>query len=231
MLGTTATELLGYPENVNLRGNGCPSWCEWVSNDWQKKCPRGFAEAPCMASISPEMVMDGAEKLLGEIKKYSHSIAEQNIGDGEIVDHIFSKNLPSDAKIVDIFNKNGLAVAEKLGKKFSGVTVFMPDFPCDAFAKANGLELEYGCLYNVSMADDSSDVVIWQSGNGDMPCKEYILKELFRILKPGGTLAISGAQFADSDLQTFAIPPGNYFPTGTSIFTKSALPLHGALML
>ncbi|MDR0444859.1 MAG: hypothetical protein LBG98_01040, partial [Puniceicoccales bacterium] len=60
LFGPTSAKMFGYPENINITGDGCHSWCEWVSDDWYKTCLRGFAEAPCMASIAPERVLEAA---------------------------------------------------------------------------------------------------------------------------------------------------------------------------
>jgi ADP-heptose:LPS heptosyltransferase len=68
LFGTTSADLLGYPENINITGSGCKSWCEWVTDDWYRKCPRGFEETPCMASITPEIVMEAVHKIIDNLK-------------------------------------------------------------------------------------------------------------------------------------------------------------------
>jgi hypothetical protein len=224
MFGTTSAKLLGYPENINLTGNGCKNWCEWVKSDWQHKCIRGFHEAPCMASITPEMVMDAATKIIGDIKEYSYSVAMQDLEENKIVDYILSNNGGHEIKIVDIFNKNGLTVAKQLSKNFNGVIVFGSKFQYDSFLKAKkeGLELEYGCLYNISMPDDSSDVVIWQNSNHSMAGIEYILKELLRILKPGGSLILSGVFFHGTELKSFNLDTDSFSVEGkATVLTKT----------
>lgn len=57
LFGPTSEKFFGYPENRNLRGNGCVHWCEWATDNWQEHCPRGEAIPPCMASISASVVM------------------------------------------------------------------------------------------------------------------------------------------------------------------------------
>ncbi|MDR1891214.1 MAG: methyltransferase domain-containing protein [Puniceicoccales bacterium] len=209
MFGPTSSEIFGYPENINLKGNGCNSWCEWVSDDWDKKCLRGFEEAPCMASISPEMVMGAVNEILNGRKNFSYSVEEDNIAEDKIADHIFSKNADKKIKIVDVFSKNGPSLGKILRKNFDDITIFDMSFQFDSFAKAekNGLKLEYGCLYNISMPDDSSDIVIWQNKDRNVAQAEYVMKELFRILKPGGMLIVSGVSFQASNLRFFEILP------------------------
>lgn len=64
LFGPTSAEFIGYPENVNLRGNGCPNFCEWINTNWQEKCTAGFDSLPCMAS--PDMAYEHLEILIGK---------------------------------------------------------------------------------------------------------------------------------------------------------------------
>ncbi|MDR0728466.1 MAG: class I SAM-dependent methyltransferase, partial [Puniceicoccales bacterium] len=128
------------------------------------------------------------------------------------------------AKIVDLFNRQGLALARELRKSFDDITVFDLNFQYDSFAKAEaeGLKLEYGCLYNIALPDDSSDGVIWQNGDPSVMQLRYVLKELFRVLKPEGFLFISGVSFRPEDLEAFGIEmgEGKFSPEAVSVFRK-----------
>lgn len=66
--GPSDPKVLGYSENINLRGNGCDICCEFYSNTWQKECIRG--KYTCMASLFPKDVFE-------QIKKY-HMQEENN---------------------------------------------------------------------------------------------------------------------------------------------------------
>ena len=67
LFGPTSSEFFGYSENENLVGGGCDVWCEWALNKWQEGCLRGSYETPpCMASITPEMVMEAADSIIRE---------------------------------------------------------------------------------------------------------------------------------------------------------------------
>ena len=67
LFGPTSSEFFGYSENKNLVGGGCAVWCEWALNKWQEGCLRGSYETPpCMASITPEMVMEAADSIIRE---------------------------------------------------------------------------------------------------------------------------------------------------------------------
>ncbi|MDR0595368.1 MAG: hypothetical protein LBF94_01545 [Puniceicoccales bacterium] len=207
LFGTTSANLFGYPENINITGLGCNSWCEWVTDDWDKKCLRGFEEAPCMASITPEMVMEAAHKIIDSLKEYSYETIDCNIWEEAIADFIKGRFGNKSTIVADVFNKNGWDLACELRENFDDITMFRLDCKFDSFSKAKdlGLKLEYGCLYNISMADDSCDVVIWQNGDESEMEVKYILKELFRILKPGGALLISGVAMDNDILAPFGL--------------------------
>lgn len=66
LFGPTSSEFFGYSENENVVGDGCATWCEWAMRDWQKSCLRGYRNAPCMVSITPERVMQSVEKIVEE---------------------------------------------------------------------------------------------------------------------------------------------------------------------
>ena len=52
--GPSDPEILGYSENINLRGNGCDICCEYYSNTWQEACIKGSRK--CMESLLPKEV-------------------------------------------------------------------------------------------------------------------------------------------------------------------------------
>lgn len=66
LFGPTSEEFYGYSENVNVRGNGCETWCEWCVEGWQEGCLRKIGGVPCMQSITPEMVFEKFEDLMAK---------------------------------------------------------------------------------------------------------------------------------------------------------------------
>lgn len=48
-------------ENINATYCGD---CHWITDDWYKKCPRGFKTAKCMESIDPKIIAETAIKIL-----------------------------------------------------------------------------------------------------------------------------------------------------------------------
>ncbi len=64
----TNVDFCGYPENINVKVSGvCPISCEWVVDDWQERCPRGFEAPPCMTRLTPEFFFDAIRATLREI--------------------------------------------------------------------------------------------------------------------------------------------------------------------
>jgi SAM-dependent methyltransferase len=138
---------------------------------------------------------------------YSYETIDCNVQE-EAIDDFIKKRFGNKSTIVaDVFNKNGWDLACKLRENFDDIIMFRLDCKFDSFSKAKdlGLKPEYGCLYNISMKNDSCDVVIWQNGNQSEMEVEYILKELFRILKPGGVLLVSGVAMDDDALTSFGL--------------------------
>ena len=62
LFGPTSPEVYGYPENLNLRTTACRYPCEWVTNDWQNRCPRRIEKNCCMTSLTPEFVFENIMK-------------------------------------------------------------------------------------------------------------------------------------------------------------------------
>lgn len=55
--GPTDPNIYGYSENLNLRGNGCPRFCEHLTNNWQKKCILNLDHI-CMKSLTVDTVLN-----------------------------------------------------------------------------------------------------------------------------------------------------------------------------
>lgn len=69
LFGPTSKEFYEYSENINIKGNGCPIWCEWVKNDWNTKCMQSNDFIACMISIKPEIVFNIIKRSCNNVKK------------------------------------------------------------------------------------------------------------------------------------------------------------------
>ncbi len=65
LFGPTSKEFFGYSENINIRSNVCPHWCEHVLEKWDESCILTRNEPLCMKSISPEEVFSKLSAKLG----------------------------------------------------------------------------------------------------------------------------------------------------------------------
>lgn len=73
MFGTNPVAFNGYDGNINLVGDGCSGWCAEIDDGWQYRCPRGYEVAPCMKSLSPEMVFDAIRRYFsGDVSVLCH---------------------------------------------------------------------------------------------------------------------------------------------------------------
>lgn len=59
------------------------------------------------------------------------------------------------------------------------------------FARDNGFEAELGSVFNIPAEDDTFDVVTCISVVEHVLWKEYAIKEMLRVLKPGGRLILT----------------------------------------
>lgn len=65
LYGPLNADFFSYAENINFTGQaGCSEPCEWLTGNWWAKCAAGYAEPPCMTSITPELVMGAVRELL-----------------------------------------------------------------------------------------------------------------------------------------------------------------------
>ena len=64
LFGPTDERFLGYAENINIRSDACPGGCEWITANYNAKCPRGFKENECLSRLLPEEVLSHVIKTL-----------------------------------------------------------------------------------------------------------------------------------------------------------------------
>ncbi|MDY4689271.1 MAG: hypothetical protein SPC24_01715 [Alphaproteobacteria bacterium] len=64
LFGPTDERFFGFEENVNLNARTCPVCCEWLTNDWMKKCLKSNGMSECMKNITVDSVMENIRKVL-----------------------------------------------------------------------------------------------------------------------------------------------------------------------
>ena len=62
LFGPTDEKFFGFPENINITDRKCLHSCEWVTDDWIKKCLKTSSCAECMQNITPRMIMEAINK-------------------------------------------------------------------------------------------------------------------------------------------------------------------------
>jgi SAM-dependent methyltransferase len=105
-------------------------------------------------------------------------------------------------KIADVGSGRGM-FSWYLARQGHDVTAYDPDFSTVGtndrdlnrryiqFAKEQGFCAEFGDIFNLPAEDDAFDVVTCISVVEHIPYKFYALKEMLRVLKPGGKLILT----------------------------------------
>lgn len=175
----TAIEYLGYSNNINLKSNGCPHWCEWIVDDWQTHCIRGYEVPPCMTELKPEYVFENITPYLDKVvNKPEKKLDIVNTAD---INTFLAENNLANLKIM-LYGMEYYEQAKKLSKTNS-VTLYDSKLEnkCIKEAKALGIEMEYADIYNIPDVEDAFDVVC-------VPFKsvhdnEFMMQELNRVTK------------------------------------------------
>ena len=67
LFGPSDKKWHSYNENISIQTNACDKCCEWTSEQWLTKCPKGYDYPICMKSISPELVLQEVKLALKKI--------------------------------------------------------------------------------------------------------------------------------------------------------------------
>ncbi len=177
----TSMKLKGYDENINLKSNACPHWCEWISSEWQTKCIAGYDKPVCMAELKPDFVFEKItpfiDKALLNFKKQVRVIS---------IDEF--KKLPEvkNKKIV-FLDKEFKYFAQTLDKS-NKITIFDEylNYGSLADVKKSGFEAEFSNIYNIALDCSSADIVFYNKKNVEF--EKYAFKEMKRVLKNDGVI-------------------------------------------
>ncbi|MBP3924571.1 hypothetical protein J6E39_04955 [bacterium] len=177
--GQTAIEYLGYDNNINLKSDACPHWCEWIADDWQTHCIRGFEVPPCMTELKPKYAFENIVPYLDKVVNR----LEKNIEIVKIEDvdtFLAEKNLKN-LKVM-FYGMEFYNLAKELCASNS-VTLYDSKLKNKDIneAKALGIELDYGDIYNIPDVEGTFDVVCVSSERQFN--NEFMMKELKRVSK------------------------------------------------
>ncbi len=171
IFGPTPVAPLQYPENINLKNNACPHFCDWVIQDWQKACLRGINPPPCMAQTKPEDVLAAVSDYIDKYQPYSYKIGRYSAPDyaetkiywlGEVTD-LFN----------ELLNYHIIRLSEHVDNTHDSLKI----------------TTEYGNLYNLPQRNDEISCVVWVPKVGDQ-YQNMTFNELLRVVCPGGKIIV-----------------------------------------
>ena len=188
IFGPTEKYDFAYEENINIKSNGCPHSCHWITPDWQKKCLRGFSPAPCMSETTPEIVLSAVSDY---IDKPRGSFRVETIG----------KYTPKADRIYCMGEKENKLVKCLTSDKIVVFWQENPDSKKYDFLTDAKIEYGYGNLYNMPSNDGAFSEIIWVPETGNFH-HMMTFWEMLRILKSGGRIIFESTNL-NEDVRNF----------------------------
>ena len=181
----TNVDFCGYPENINVKVDGvCPISCEWVVDDWQDRCPRGFDAPPCMTRLTPEFFFDAIQPTLREIverpkfewERVDETTAQTlaNVGDS-------GEEGAETTLFIGDFERETLLEARRDGRVLWFSLRTSPKEIVEA--RATGIDADWADATNVPLRGETCDRVFCDVEEPS----ECVRREILRIAKIGGT--------------------------------------------
>ncbi len=186
----TNVDFCGYPENINVKVDGvCPISCEWVVDDWQERCPRGFEAPPCMTKLTPEFFFDAIRPALREIverPKYEwervEEAAPQTLENVDDNDGATSGNAAETTLFLGDFPFETLLEARREGKRVFWFALRTAPKRL-AEAREAGIDADWADATNVPAKDGTFERIVCDVEEPS----ECVRREILRVAKVGGT--------------------------------------------
>lgn len=184
LFGPTSINVFGYDKNINIKGDGCQYNCEWVTQNWYKKCIKGDEIPSCMKSILPDMVFCKIDEYLKVTKRVPCNIEE--VYDYEkynfFLEEFISSKVSKNGKVC--FSGISEDIHIKLIDKMSqDIYIYGDTIYYNKPSKKN-LKYEYGNIYNIPAKDENFDASICRFQNHQNMF--FVIRELMRITKRDG---------------------------------------------
>ncbi len=201
LFGPTPAEFFGYPQNINLEPSGCKA-CWFTTKTWLIECPRHTPGPDCMSEHSPAKVADAAKRIIAE----RHALSAKLIA---------AETRPAPADFGDTVAAALTLLGGEAGNRpllifddprpdiGSELPDWLPDGSEAIICAEKPLCLapdgrvvgrfEYGSPINLPRASSSVDAVVWVSRELESDIAPFALREILRILRPGGELVFAGA--------------------------------------
>ena len=206
LFGPTPAAFFGYPQNINLEPSGCKG-CWFATGTWVVQCPRHTSGPECMQEHSAEVVTQAAKRIIADAERFTAKVT-------------WSKTRPSSESYADaLANVETLLDRDLPGR----VLMILDESPCVAgIAISEGMlnqrelmvcsnklvkpepgehiagRFEYGSLLNLPRPASSIDAILWLSRTIESDVAPFALREMFRVLRPGGQLVFAAVGEATS---------------------------------
>ena len=201
LFGPTPAEFFGYPQNINLEPSGCKS-CWFVTQNWLIECPRHTSGPECMREHSASAIVDAADGIMAESEHPSAKLiaAETRSWAKSVAQRVAAARtlLGPDAsdRILIVLDDLRGNIASELSDSLlgEGDVIICADEPLDLEPGDRMIgRFEYGSLLNLPRASSSVDAAVWISREPESDIAPFALRELFRVLRPGGGLLFAAA--------------------------------------
>ena len=195
LFGPTPVEFFGYPQNINLEPSGCKA-CWFATQTWLIECPRHTSGPECMAGHSAATVAAAVDRIVADSEKLSAkliaepqrpptSLAEAVATARQLLSHDVGNRL---LLILDDPPSDIGSQLSECALDGSDVILCADDPPEVEPRDRVAHRVEYGSLLNLPRASGSIDTALLISGALESEIAPFALREIFRVLKPGGQL-------------------------------------------
>ena len=199
LFGPTPAEFFGYPQNINLEPSLCKG-CWFATKNWLIECARHTRGPECMKGHSASSVADAVDKIVAESENISAKLmaAETRPSPTRVGETVATAQIrlghDAASRALFIFDDLPADICSELSDgvlKGSHVIVCADKLPRpEPNDRAIG-RFEYGSLLNLPRASSSTDAAVWVSRELESDIAPFALREIFRVLKPGGQLVFA----------------------------------------
>jgi SAM-dependent methyltransferase len=201
VFGPTPSEFFGYPQNINLEPSGCKA-CWFTAKTWLIECPRHTRGPDCMSEHSPAKVAEAAKRIIAEGDALSARLiaAETRPAPAEFGATVATALTLLGGEAANrpllIFDNPPPDIGSELfdGLPDGSEAIICAEKPlCLALNDRVVGRFEFGSAINLPRASSSVDAVVWVSRELESDIAPFALREIFRILRPGGELVFAAA--------------------------------------
>lgn len=182
IFGPTLPEIFGYDSNINIRGDGCPEYCENLTKNWAEGCIMGYKNPPCICSVDTNTVYAAVARLL-KINNNT-SLKVSNICEYSI------EALTDICTTVKMQKVCVIGCPERNLIEYLRLSVELSTFAEKKISEMSfDLGEDYGSIYNIPAEDETFDVIVHICFE-KTPNYYYMIQEMKRVATCGGKLVL-----------------------------------------